>query len=152
MTSFETLSIHAGEDKSALYNGTNPPINMAVAYRLPEIGPDLFEALDLKSPDTGHVYTRWSNPTLRLLEKRLAALEGAEAAVVFSSGMAAISAFLFTYLSAGDHMIASEICYVATNGLAGMHLDRFGIEVSLVDTSDIEQVKAAMRSNTRASY
>jgi methionine-gamma-lyase len=149
MTAFETLSIHAGEDKSAQYKGTNPPINMAIAYRLPEIGPELFEALDIKSPETGHVYTRWSNPTLRLLEKRLAALEGAESAVVFSSGMAAISAFLFTYLSAGDHLITSEICYVATNGLAGMHLDRFGIEVSLVDTSDSEQVEAAMRPNTR---
>jgi cystathionine beta-lyase/cystathionine gamma-synthase len=97
-------------------------------------------------------YTRWGNPTLRALEDRLAALEGAEAAVVTASGMAAVSATILTFLSSGDHLIASEVCYAGSVELYGLHLPRFGIEVSLVDTSDLDQVRAALRPNTKMIY
>jgi methionine-gamma-lyase len=89
---------------------------------------------------------------LRALEERLSLLEGAEAAVVTASGMAAVSALVFTFLSSGDHIIASEVCYAGSVELFGIHLPRFGIEVSLVDTSDLDQVRAALRPNTRMIY
>ena len=86
------------------------------------------------------------------MEDRLAALEGAQACLVVASGMAAVSALIFTLLSAGDHLIASEVCYAGSVELFGEHLPRFGIEVSLVDTSDPEKVQAAVRPNTKLIY
>ncbi len=125
---------------------------MATTFKLPRFGGKLFEALALSSPRAPHAYTRWSNPTLRALEDRLAALEGAEAAVVTATGMAAVSALVFTLLSSGDHLIASEVCYAGSVELFGLHLSRFGIEVSLVDTSDAGQVQAALRPNTKLIF
>lgn len=125
---------------------------MATTFKLPPFGAKLFDALTLGSPRAAHAYTRWSNPTLRALEDRLAALEGAEAAVVTATGMAAVSALNFTLLSSGDHLVASEVCYAGSVELFGLHLPRFGIEVSLVDTSDVEQVRAALRPNTKLVY
>ena len=152
MDSIDTLSIHAGDPPDPLSGATNIPITMAATYRLPGFGIKLFDALDLTSNRVDHVYTRWSNPTLRMLENRLAAIEGAEAGVSFASGMAAVSAFFFTFLSAGDHIIANDVCYAGSVELLSLHMTRFGVEVSVVDTSDIEQVKAAMRPNTRLIF
>jgi methionine-gamma-lyase len=86
------------------------------------------------------------------LEERLAALEGAEAAVAFATGMAAVSAVILTQLGQGDHLVASEVCYAGSVELFGQHLPRLGIEVSLVDTSDLAQVRKALRPNTRMIY
>jgi cystathionine beta-lyase/cystathionine gamma-synthase len=82
----------------------------------------------------------------------LAALEGAEASVVTASGMAAVSALMFTILNSGDHLIASEVCYAGSVELIGEHLPRFGIEVSLVDTSDLIAVTEALQPNTKIIY
>ena len=128
------------------------PLHMATTFKLPPFGGKLFDALTLASPAAPHAYTRWSNPTIRALEERLAALEGTEAALVTASGMAAVSTLIFTLLSAGDHLVASEVCYAGSVELFGLHLPRFGIEVSLVDTSDVEQVRAALRPNTKLLY
>jgi cystathionine beta-lyase/cystathionine gamma-synthase len=94
------------------------------------------------------------------LEDRLTALEtagiavrqGPAASVVTATGMAAVSALLLTFLSSGDHVIASEVCYAGSVELFGLHLPRLGIQVSLVDTSDPAQVEAAMQENTRLVY
>jgi cystathionine beta-lyase/cystathionine gamma-synthase len=125
---------------------------MATTFQLPPFGGRLFEALTLASPRAPHAYTRWSNPTIRALEERLAALEGTEGALVTATGMAAVSALAFTLLSAGDHLVASEVCYAGSVELFGIHLPRFGIDVSLVDTSDLEQVAAALKPNTKLLY
>jgi cystathionine beta-lyase/cystathionine gamma-synthase len=98
------------------------------------------------------VYTRWSNPSVRTLEEKMAALEGAEAGVAFASGMAAVSSVLFTFLGAGDHVVASDVCYAGTSELLGLHAGRYGIEVSLVDTSDAEAVRKALQPKTRLVY
>ena len=148
----ETLAIHAGEEADPTTGALRLPLHMATTFKLPRFGGKLFEALTLASPRAPHAYTRWSNPTLRALEDRLAALEGAEAAVVTATGMAAVSALIFTLLSSGDHLIASEVCYAGSVELFGLHLPRFGIEVSLVDTSDAGQVRAALRPNTRLIF
>ena len=149
---FETLAIHAGESPDPTTGATRLPLHMATTFKLPKFGIKLFDALMMDSANPPFAYTRWGNPTLRALEGRLSALEGAEAAVVTASGMAAVSALVFTFLSSGDHLIASEVCYAGSVELFGIHLPRFGIEVSLVDTSDIEQVRAALRPNTKMIY
>jgi methionine-gamma-lyase len=149
---FETLAVHAGESADAATGALRLPLHMATTFKLPKFGIKLFDALMLNSSRPPFAYTRWGNPTLRALEDRLAALEGAEAAVVTASGMAAVSALVFTFLSSGDHLIASEVCYAGSVELFGLHLPRFGIEVSLVDTSDLEQVRAALRPNTKLIY
>jgi methionine-gamma-lyase len=149
---FETLAVHAGESADPTTGALRLPLHMTTTYKLPKFGIKLFDALMMDSSRPPFAYTRWGNPTLRALEDRLAALEEAEAAVVTASGMAAVSALVFTFLSAGDHLIASEVCYAGSVELFGIHLPRFGIEVSLVDTSDLDQVRAALRPNTKMIY
>jgi len=150
MSKLETDSIHAGlvpeENLQAL---SLPPISTGVSYKLPAFGNKLFDALLMENDRAAHVYSRWSNPTVRVLEERVAALEGAPASVAVASGMAAITALVFTFLSAGDHLIANEVCYAGAVELFAVHLPRFGIEVSLVDTSDLDQVQDAVRPNTK---
>lgn len=148
----ETLSIHGGGEPDPETGAVRIPLHMAATYKLPGFGIRLFEALQMENERVGHVYTRWSNPTLRALESRLALLEKAESAVVFASGMAAVSAVMFGLLSAGDHVIASEVCYAGTVELLGNHLPRFGVQASLVDTSDLLAVQNALRPNTKLVY
>jgi len=149
---FETLAVHAGESADPATGAMRLPLHMATTFKLPKFGIKLFDALMMDSSKPPFAYTRWGNPTLRALEERLSSLEGAESAVVTASGMAAVSALVFTFLSAGDHVVASEVCYAGSVELFGIHLPRFGIEVSLVDTSDLDQVRAALRPNTKLIY
>ena len=149
---FETLAVHAGESVDPTTGALRLPVHMSTTFKLPKFGNKLFEALMMDSARPPFVYTRWDSPTLRALEERLAALEGAEAALVTASGMAAVSALMFTFLSSGDHLVASESCYAGSVELFGIHLPRFGIEVSLVDTTDPDRVRAALRPNTRLIY
>ena len=132
---FETLAVHAGESADQKTGALRGPIHMTTTFKLPKFGVKLFDALFMESPESPFVYTRWNNPTLRSLEVRLAALEEAEECAVFASGVGAISALVLTLLSAGDHLVSSEICYAGALELFGVHLPRFGIEVTLVDSS-----------------
>jgi len=149
---FDTQAVHAGQEPDPTTGSVTPPIYMTTTFKLPEPGPRLLDALFLKGERPPHVYTRWSNPSLRTLEEKMAALEGAEAAVAFASGMAAVSGVLFTFLGAGDHLVASDVCYAGSVELFGLQAGRFGIEVSLVDTSDADAVRRAVRPNTRLLY
>ena len=149
---FETLAVHAGESADPTTGALRLPLHMATTFKLPKFGVKLFDALMMDSNRPPFAYTRWGNPTLRALEERLSALEEAQAGVVTASGMAAVSALVFTLLSSGDHLIASEVCYAGSVELFGLHLPRFGIEVSLVDSSDLDQVRAALRPNTKMIY
>ena len=100
----------------------------------------------------GYIYTRVGNPTQSVLETRLAALEKGEAALITASGMGAISAVLWTFLQAGDHVIAGGTLYGCTFALLTEELRRHNISVSLVDTSDLEAIEQAIRPNTRLVY
>jgi methionine-gamma-lyase len=148
----ETLALHAGEEPDPQTGALRLPIQMATSFKLPGFGRKLFDALLMESDKPPHAYTRWSNPTIRSLEERMAALEGGEAAVATATGMAAVSAVLLTFLGQGDHVVASEVCYAGSVELFGEQLPRLGIEVSLVNTSYVEQVKAALQPNTRLVY
>src|SRR6516162_7459204 len=92
-----------------------------------------------------YFYTRWSNPTVALLEARLAALEGGAAAVCYASGMAAVAALFFSRLKAGDQLILSDVCYAGVAELACGTLPRLGIAATPVDTSNPEAVARAVR-------
>jgi methionine-gamma-lyase len=148
---FDTLCVHAGEGVDADTRAIRRPIHMANSYEFP---PDLDELL--KTLSWEHLdkfqYTREHSPTPRHLEERLAMLEGGEDCIVSASGMGAIAATFFTLLNAGDHVVASEVCYTGTQKLLGVHLPRFGIDVSLVDTTDPGQVRAAIKPDTKVVY
>ncbi|MEM6661077.1 MAG: PLP-dependent aspartate aminotransferase family protein [Pseudomonadota bacterium] len=144
-----TLAIHAGERPDPATGASSPNIVMSSTYVTD--GPEAFSASEL-TPDSPLVYTRWANPTVRSLEEKVAALEGAEDAAAFASGMAAAAAICLSRLSSGDHMILSEVCYAGIAELARDTLPRMGIAVSFLDTSDLTAVANAMRDETRLVF
>lgn len=96
-----------------------------------------------------YLYARWTNPTVRQLEQRLAALEDAEDALASATGMAAIAGMLLTLLKAGDHLIVSDVCYAGAAELTQRVLPDLGIEVTPVNMARLDLVEAAIRPNTR---
>jgi cystathionine gamma-synthase/methionine-gamma-lyase len=124
---------------------------MANSYELPTDVEEIMQVLDWDNLDRFN-YTREHSVTPRHLEEKLAELEGGEDCVVAASGMGAIAAVLWTLLNAGDHIVASEVCYTGTQKLLGTHFRRFGVDVSLVDTMDTEEVRAAVRKDTKVVY
>ena len=102
--------------------------------------------------EPGNIYSRFTNPTVRAFEQRLAALEGGEACVAFASGMAAISGTFFSLLSPGDHIVSSRSVFGTTNVVFDKYLAKFGIETSLVDLSDLKDWESAIRPETRILY
>jgi len=150
--SLDTLAIHAGEEPDPETGALTPPIHTSAAFKLPGFGPRLFDALMMESEQPPYAYVRWAHPTARVLEEKVATLEGGEAALALASGMAGVSSVMFTFLERGDHVVASEVCYAGSVELFGLHLPRQGVEVSLVDTSDLDRVRAALRPETRVVY
>lgn len=146
-----TLCVHAGEGTDKESGALRRPIQMANSYELPTDIEKLIEVFSWDHLDKFQ-YTREHSATPRHLEERLAALEGSEDCVVAASGMGAVSAVLFTLLSAGDHIVSSEVCYTGTQKLLSVHMPRFGVAVSMVDTTDLEAVKNAMRPNTKVVF
>lgn len=147
----DTLCIHAGEGTDTDTRAIRRPIHMANSYELPGDIEELLKVFSWEHLDKFE-YTREHSATPRHLEEKLAALEGSEDCIVTASGMGAISAVFFTLLNAGDHIVASEVCYTGTQEILGTHLSRFGIDVSLVDTSDLDAVEKAIRPDTRMVY
>lgn len=107
-----------------------------------------FSATDLKD-ETPYFYARWSTPTVRALEEKLADLEDGEDALCFASGMGAASALLLGTLRKGDHLVLSDVCYAGVAELARDTLPAFGIQVTTVDFSNLEAVQAAITPQTR---
>jgi len=121
---------------------------MANSYELPTDFEELLKVFSWEHLDHFQ-YTREHSPTPRHLEQRLAALEGSEDCIVTASGMGAVSATLWTLLRSGDHIVAPEVCYTGTQKLLSVHLPRFGVEASLIDTTDLDAVKRAVRPTTK---
>lgn len=144
-----TMAIHAGNVKDSMYGALATPIYQSSTFVFDNCkqGGERFAG-----KDNGFMYTRLGNPVVRILEEKLAALEGAEAAAFTSSGMGAISAALWTTLRAGAHIIADTTLYGCTYSLLAHGMTRYGVEVSFIDTSDVNQVTAAMKANTAAVY
>ena len=102
--------------------------------------------------EEGYIYTRIGNPNIDEVAQKVAELEGAESGMVMSSGMGAISSVMWTLLRAGDHLIADNTLYGCTFSYFIHGLTRFGVDVTLVNTSNIEEVEANIRPKTRAIY
>ncbi|EKF74869.1 O-succinylhomoserine sulfhydrylase [Alcanivorax hongdengensis A-11-3] len=102
--------------------------------------------------EPGNIYSRFTNPTVRAFEQRLAALEGGERCVAFASGMAAISGTFFSLLAPGDHIVSSRAVFGTTNVVFDRYLKKFGIETTMVDLSDLSQWQEAIRPQTRILF
>ena len=115
-----------------------------------------FEVTDneeqIRVTNTDRYYTRWGNPTITLAEQTLAALEGTEAALVFASGMGAITTTILALLKTGDHIVAQRDVYGGVAKFFAEWLPKLGIETTLVDTTEYEQHQRAIRANTRLLY
>ena len=143
-----TTAIHAGTLKN-LYGTLAMPIYQTSTF--------IFDSAEqggrrFALEEAGYIYTRLGNPTTTVLENKIAVLEEGEAGVAMSSGMGAISSTLWTVLKAGDHIVTDKTLYGCTFALMNHGLTRFGVEVTFVDTSNLEEVKNAMKENTRVVY
>ena len=145
----ETLAIHAGQIPDAATGARALPIYQTSSF----VFDSAEHAASLFNLQTfGNVYSRLSNPTVAVLEERVAALEGGRAAVASASGMAAETMALMTILQAGDHVVAAGALYGGSVTLLAVSLAKFGIETTFVDAQNPEAFAAAMRPNTRAVY
>ena len=142
----QTLSIHGGETPDPGSGASVPSLVMSSTFVVDE--EISFSATNLSS-DTPFVYTRWDNPTTRQLEQKLALLEQAEASLGFASGMAASAAVMLAHLSQGDHLVISNTNHPGTAEFARETLTRLGVEVTPVDTSELQSITNAMHDNTR---
>jgi cystathionine beta-lyase/cystathionine gamma-synthase len=141
-----TLAVHAGEFVDPATRASSPNLVMSATFAPTDVTG--FSARDEKDYD-GFVYGRVSSPTVRQLEEKLAALEGAQSALAFASGVAASHALIAGRLSQGDHLLMPDSNYVGIAELTRDTLPRFGIGSSFIDTTDIAAVAAAIRPNTR---
>jgi O-acetylhomoserine (thiol)-lyase len=143
---FETLSLHAGQHPDPVTGARAVPIYQTTSF----VFQDAEHAAALFNLErAGHIYSRISNPTVAVLEERLAALEGGVGAVCTASGMAAMHLAIATLLGAGDHIVASASLYGGTINLLTHTLPRFGIATTFVKPRDLEGFRAAIRPNTR---
>ena len=145
----QTKAIHAGEEPDPVTRASAPSINMSTTFVVKADAGFSVESLD---EDAAWIYTRWGNPTIHQLELKLAALEQAETAIAFASGMGAITALVFHLLKAGDHLVISDVTYAALTEMANEMIPELNIEVTKVNTSDLEAIKAAIKPNTKLIY
>lgn len=136
---FSTRAIHTGQDFDPTTGAIVPPIHLSTTYAQDGVG-------GLRS---GFEYSRAGNPTRRVLEQQVAALEDAEFAHAFASGMAAEDALYRAVLKPGDHLIIGKDIYGGSFRLVEVFYRRVGIEYTVVDTTDVEAVRQAIKTNTR---
>ena len=147
--STDTKCIHAGQAPDALFGAVAPPIyqTSTFAFATTDQG-----AARLAGKDPGYIYTRLGNPTTRMLEDNLAALEEGSCALATASGMAAISTPFFATLSAGDHVVCSQAVYGPSRLVLEKEFCRFGVNATMVETSDLEALRAAMTDRTKLVF
>lgn len=143
-----TAALDGGLVPNPVTGAIQPDISMSV-NNIFTPGSAGFSAEGADLADLPFLYARWTNPTTRALEARLAALEGAEDALTTATGVAAIAATFLGLLKAGDHLVISEVCYAGAYELATRILPDLGIEVTPANLSDLAATRAALRPNTR---
>lgn len=137
---FSTKAIHAAIEPDPTYGSIMTPIHLTSTYVQEELG-----------KNKGYEYARVSNPTRTVLERHIAALEGGAEGLAFGSGMAAIST-LFSLLKSGDHVIASHNVYGGVYRLGKLILNNFDLDFEFLDTTDVDNIKKAIRPNTKMVY
>jgi cystathionine beta-lyase/cystathionine gamma-synthase len=137
---FSTRQIHAGVTPDPTTGSILTPIYQSTTYVQNSVDEYLAK---------GYSYSRSGNPTVKALEDKLTDLEGGHACATFGTGMSAITSVMLAFLNAGDHAIVSDVAYGGTYRFCTQVLSRFGVDITFADTSQPEQVKAAVRDNTR---
>ena len=144
-----TRAVWAGENGPRWERATQLPVALSVSFGYSDVEEWLAVA---QGKARGHIYSRNTNPTVAAFEEKVRDLESGDAAASFSSGMAAISNTLFTLLSPGDRVVSIKDTYGGTNKIFVEFLPRFGIEVSLCDTTDHQAIEAEIRQGCRVVY
>ncbi len=145
----DTLAVWAAEEGPHPYGAAVVPIVSAATFAYEDL--DTWQSVAL-GRSAGHIYSRNSNPTVDVLERKIAALDGTGAAAAFSTGMAAISSTLFALLSPGDRVVSIKDSYGGTNVLFEEMLPRFSIDVQLCETTDHEAIEAQIARGCRLLY
>lgn len=145
---FATQAIHVGAEKN-MHGTLSMPIYQTSTF--------LFDTAEqggrrFALEEDGYIYSRLGNPTCTAVEQKVAALEGAEACVSASSGMGAITSAIYPLVKAGDHIVAGKTLYGCTFAFLEHGLSRYGVEVTFVDARNLDEIKAAMRPNTKVVY
>jgi methionine-gamma-lyase len=144
-----TLCVHAGDSPDAATQALEAPIVLSSAFGFAGAQ----EAADaFQGKNEAYIYGRWGNPTVAVLEGKLAALEGTDDACATASGMAAVSGTLLTLCGQGDHVVAPRSMYAESARLLRERLPRFGIETTFVDATVPGAYEAALRPTTRVLY
>ena len=146
---FSTRAVHAGEHPDELTGAVSPPIyqTSAFAFKSAEHAARIFAG-----QEKGFAYSRLGNPTTRMLEEKLAFLEGGTDAVATASGMAAVSTLVTALLQSGDHVVSARVVYSATYTFLDELAPRGGLAVTFVDGSRVSELRAGIRSNTKMIF
>ncbi|MDD1773389.1 MAG: PLP-dependent aspartate aminotransferase family protein [Methanomassiliicoccales archaeon] len=144
-----TAAVHSGEVKDEQFGSVNVPIFQTSTFYFPTDDPRTWEG---QVPDGSYIYTRYGNPTVRAAEDKIAYLEGAEKGLIFSSGMAAITATLTSLLGNGDQLVSVEDVYGGTFNLMKNELPRLGVQIEFVDSTKTSDMIAAISDKTKVVY
>src|ERR1051325_2672555 len=144
----ETRLVHSGTLRSQ-FGETSEALFLTQGYVYPT-AQECEARFSGKIP--GYVYSRYSNPTMTMFEERMAALEGAEAARATATGMAAVTTALMGQVRAGDHVIASQALFGSCQYIVEEHLPRYGVASTLVDGTDMDAWRNAVRPNTKTFF
>jgi len=145
---FDTLAVRAGQVRSSEAEQSEP-IFLTSSY---VFGNAAEAAARFSGEEPGNIYSRFTNPTVRTFEQRLAALEGGECCVATSSGMSAILSTFMALLQSGDHIVSSRAIFGTTSVLVNNYMTKFGVETSFVDLVDINAWRAAIKPNTKLLF
>lgn len=146
---FATLAVHAGEAPCKITGAVDTPIYQSTTFAA--VDSDEMAAL-YSGEKPGYMYTRYGNPTVHAFEEKLAALEGAQAAQAFATGMAAVSSAILAYIKAGDHVVAARSLYGATYDFLNRKLPAMGVSATFVQSTRPEDFEKAIQPNTRLLY
>ena len=145
---FQTKCVHSGIDENE-YGAVVPPIYQTSTFKFKsaEHGASLFAG-----EEKGYIYTRMLNPTVQAMEDAIAELEGGHKALGCGSGMAAVHTIFGALTQAGDHVVCSSAVYGPTTTLLNTIMKKFGVETTFVDTANVDEVKKAIKPNTKVVY
>jgi cystathionine beta-lyase/cystathionine gamma-synthase len=144
-----TLSVHGGERPDPVTRASAPNLVMSTTFLA---DPGAHFSVEHLEEDAPYVYTRWGNPTVDQLQRKLALLEGADSCLAFGSGMAAVWALFLHVLAPGDHLVISDVTYAAVAEITRGRIPRLGVRVTKVNMSERDEVRSAMTARTKLVY
>ena len=144
-----TKAIHAGSLEHSIYGEVSVPIFQTSTFAFPTAADG---AARFSGKQSGYIYSRLGNPTVNALEESLAALEGGFAGVATATGMAAVSSVYISFLSQGDHVVAANCLYGPSRVILENELTRYGVETTFVDSSELLNIKKAIRPATKMIF